>query len=139
MAENKTPKTPTAGGAGAGATPKAKAMSKSAIFQELASRTGLAKKQVAQVFEEVADLLDIQGANPFRVRAYRTAARTIRDLSERLADICADPKKLERLSGIGKDLSIYSFEEYTHVKHVMIELTGEARKGWHYTAFGDPA
>lgn len=42
-------------------------------------------------------------------------------------------------SGIGKDLSIYSFEEYTHVKHVMIELTGEVRKGWHYTAFGDPA
>src|SRR5256885_6219667 len=31
-------------------------------------------------------------------------------------------------SGIGKDLSIYSFEEYTHVKHVMIELTGEVRK-----------
>ena len=42
-------------------------------------------------------------------------------------------------SGIGKDMSLYSFEEYTQVKHVMIELTGEARKGWHYTAFGDPA
>jgi betaine-aldehyde dehydrogenase len=42
-------------------------------------------------------------------------------------------------SGIGKDMSMYSFEEYTQIKHVMIELTGEARKGWHYTAFGDPA
>ncbi len=40
-------------------------------------------------------------------------------------------------SGIGKDMSIYSFEEYTQVKHVLIELTGEARKGWHYTIFGD--
>lgn len=42
-------------------------------------------------------------------------------------------------SGIGKDMSMYSFEEYTQVKHVMIELSGEARKGWHYTIFGDPA
>jgi betaine-aldehyde dehydrogenase len=42
-------------------------------------------------------------------------------------------------SGIGKDMSMYSFEEYTQIKHVMIELSGEARKGWHYTAFGDPA
>jgi DNA polymerase (family 10) len=61
--------------------------------------------EVAQVFEEVADLLDIQGANPFRIRAYRNAARTIQDLSERLADMAADPKKLEQLAGIGKDLA----------------------------------
>lgn len=40
-------------------------------------------------------------------------------------------------SGIGKDMSIYSFEEYTQIKHVMIDLSGEARKGWHYTIFGD--
>ena len=40
-------------------------------------------------------------------------------------------------SGIGKDMSMYSFEEYTQIKHVMIELDGDARKGWHYTIFGD--
>jgi betaine-aldehyde dehydrogenase len=40
-------------------------------------------------------------------------------------------------SGIGKDLSMYSFEEYTQIKHVMVELSGDARKGWHYTVFGD--
>jgi betaine-aldehyde dehydrogenase len=40
-------------------------------------------------------------------------------------------------SGFGKDMSMYSFEEYTQVKHVMIELTGEAEKPWHYTIFGD--
>ena len=33
--------------------------------------------EIARVFDEVADLLEIQGANPFRVRAYRTAARTV--------------------------------------------------------------
>jgi betaine-aldehyde dehydrogenase len=40
-------------------------------------------------------------------------------------------------SGSGKDMSDYSFEEYTRVKHVMIELTGVAEKGWHYQVFGD--
>jgi betaine-aldehyde dehydrogenase len=40
-------------------------------------------------------------------------------------------------SGSGKDMSAYSFEEYTRVKHVMLELTGKPEKGWHYTIFGD--
>lgn len=63
--------------------------------------------EVAQVFEEVADLLEIQNANPFRVRAYRNAARTIRDLSESLADTAAGDAgdKLDELPGIGKDLA----------------------------------
>jgi betaine-aldehyde dehydrogenase len=41
-------------------------------------------------------------------------------------------------SGFGKDMSSYSFEEYTRVKHVMVELTGEPEKDWHYTIFGEP-
>ncbi|HEY6058227.1 MAG TPA: aldehyde dehydrogenase family protein, partial [Candidatus Limnocylindrales bacterium] len=40
-------------------------------------------------------------------------------------------------SGFGKDMSSYSFEEYTQVKHVMIELTGVPERAWHYTVFGD--
>ena len=40
-------------------------------------------------------------------------------------------------SGIGKDMSIYAFEDYTQIKHVMVELTNDNRKGWHYTIFGD--
>ena len=38
-------------------------------------------------------------------------------------------------SGFGKDMSTYSFDEYTKVKHVMFDLTGGARKGWHQTIF----
>ena len=57
MAENKMPK-PTP--AGAGGTTKPKAMSKSAIFQELATRTQLAKKQIAQIFEELDALIKEQ-------------------------------------------------------------------------------
>lgn len=42
-------------------------------------------------------------------------------------------------SGLGRDMSLYSFEEYTQIKHVMIELSNESRKPWHYTIFGDPS
>jgi betaine-aldehyde dehydrogenase len=38
-------------------------------------------------------------------------------------------------SGFGKDMSSYSLEEYTNVKHVMTDLTGAARKAWHRTVF----
>jgi betaine-aldehyde dehydrogenase len=40
-------------------------------------------------------------------------------------------------SGSGKDMSDYSFDEYTRVKHVMVELTGKPEKDWHYQVFGD--
>lgn len=40
-------------------------------------------------------------------------------------------------SGFGKDMSAYSFEEYTQVKHVMTDITGAARKEWHRTIFRD--
>lgn len=42
-----------------------------------------------------------------------------------------------RASGFGKDMSSYSFEEYTQVKHVMYDNTAVARKDWHRTVFGD--
>jgi DNA polymerase (family 10) len=62
--------------------------------------------EIADVFERIADLLEFQGANPFRTRAYRNAARTIHDLSESAADIVADPERsLTEIEGIGKDLA----------------------------------
>jgi len=61
---------------------------------------------VARMFDDLADLLEIQGANPFRVRAYRNASRTIESLAESLADIAADAdRSLDDLPGIGKDLA----------------------------------
>jgi betaine-aldehyde dehydrogenase len=42
-----------------------------------------------------------------------------------------------KASGFGKDMSTYSFEEYTQVKHVMFDNTAVARKDWHRTIFGD--
>jgi betaine-aldehyde dehydrogenase len=40
-------------------------------------------------------------------------------------------------SGFGKDMSVYSFEEYTQLKHVMFDNTAIAEKDWHRTVFGD--
>lgn len=42
-------------------------------------------------------------------------------------------------SGFGKDMSLYALEEYTVVKHVMLDLTGQVRRPWHYTVYGDSA
>lgn len=61
--------------------------------------------EVAAAFDEIADLLEIQGANAFRVRAYRNAARTLRDLAEPVAGLAGDPESLDELPGIGKDLA----------------------------------
>ena len=40
-----------------------------------------------------------------------------------------------KASGFGKDMSAYSFDEYTNVKHVMFDLTGDREKEWHRTIF----
>src|SRR5205809_516232 len=61
---------------------------------------------IARVFDEVADLLEIQDANPFRVRAYRNAARTIRDFPEPIAELVRSrTKDLTEIPGIGADLA----------------------------------
>ncbi len=60
---------------------------------------------VAELFERLADLLEIEGANPFRVRAYRNAARLIRSLPREVADMVAAGEDLTRLPGIGEDLA----------------------------------
>lgn len=60
---------------------------------------------VRRIFGEVADLLDIQGANRFRVRAYRDAARTVGSLSESVAGMVENDEDLTELPGIGDDLA----------------------------------
>ena len=60
---------------------------------------------ISRIFTRLADLLEIEGANPFRVRAYRAAAQTIEDLPRNAADMIAAGEDLTRLPGIGKDLA----------------------------------
>jgi len=60
---------------------------------------------IAGMFNQFADLLEIDGANPFRVRAYRNAARTISSLAQSANDMVREGKDLTELPGIGKDLA----------------------------------
>ena len=62
--------------------------------------------RIAEALDLVADLLEFQNANPFRVRAYRNGARTVRDYPEQMQSIVGDAnRKLTDLDGIGKDLA----------------------------------
>ncbi|GAB4458430.1 MAG: DNA polymerase/3'-5' exonuclease PolX [Armatimonadaceae bacterium] len=56
--------------------------------------------EIAERFVQIADILEIQGENPFKVRAYRTAASTINDLEDSLAEIAARGK-LAEIPGFG--------------------------------------
>jgi DNA polymerase (family 10) len=60
---------------------------------------------VSDIFNKMADLLGIEGANPFRVRAYRDAARVISGLPRNVSDMIKSEKDLAELPGIGKDLA----------------------------------
>jgi DNA polymerase (family 10) len=62
--------------------------------------------EIAAAFDQIADLLEYQGGNVFRVRAYRTASRTIGSLVEPLASVRTDGgTSLTDLEGIGADLA----------------------------------
>lgn len=60
--------------------------------------------EIAVLFSEIADFLEIKGENPFRVRAYRRAAQTMEGLAEDVAAV-ADRGGLLEIPGIGKDLA----------------------------------
>lgn len=55
---------------------------------------------IAAAFEEIADLLEIQAANPFRIRAYRNAARILGELSEDVASLLDKGEDLTRCRGL---------------------------------------
>jgi DNA polymerase (family 10) len=58
---------------------------------------------LARVFGEIADLLEIKGENPFKIRAYRNASEAIAHSAARIADLT--PAERLAIQGIGKDLS----------------------------------
>src|SRR5207247_11281797 len=76
------------------------------VVSTIIYRPPMQNPDLARLFDEVADLLEIQGANPFRVRAYRNAARIVRDYPEPLAEVVRSGKHdLTEISGIGDDLA----------------------------------
>ncbi|MGZ5901415.1 MAG: DNA polymerase/3'-5' exonuclease PolX [Reyranella sp.] len=61
--------------------------------------------EIAAMFDQTADLLELRGENPFRVRAYRRAARTVEGLPRSVRTMLGGGYDLAELPGIGKDLS----------------------------------
>jgi len=57
--------------------------------------------EIAAAFEEIADILDLKGDNPFKIRAYRRAAQLIAGFEKPMAEV----ERLEDLPGIGKELA----------------------------------
>jgi len=62
-------------------------------------------QDIAAVFDEIADLLEIQGENPFRIRAYRNASRIVGDLGRELHEMVGQGDALTEIPGIGTDLA----------------------------------
>ncbi len=78
--------------------------------------------------ERFADLLAIQGANPFRVRAYRNAAMTIRSAPRRLAEMVDSGEDLSQLHGIGKTIAA-KIVEVVKTGHLRALESLERREG----------
>src|SRR3954463_13456125 len=67
----------------------------------------MTNSDIADAFDLIGDILDFQAANPFRVRAYRNGARTVRDYHEPLASLAAEgTARLKQIASIGDDLAI---------------------------------
>lgn len=81
-------------------------------------------REIAELFNEIADILELQGANIFRVNAYRRAAQNIEGLARAIEDV-ADEQKLHELPGIGKDLAAKIAE---YLAHGEIDYLKELRK-----------
>ena len=62
-------------------------------------------KTIATVFNETADLMEINGDDSFRIRSYRRAAETIEGLPQQVSDLADDAKKLLEIPGIGKGMA----------------------------------
>src|ERR1043165_6762862 len=60
--------------------------------------------EIAFIFNQIGDLLEIQGANPFRVRAYRRAATNLEGLADNIETL-ATGGTLRNIPGIGEDLA----------------------------------
>ncbi|MCA9454885.1 MAG: PHP domain-containing protein, partial [Nitrospira sp.] len=75
--------------------------------------------EIAEMFSRLAELLEIQGANPFRIRAYRKAAQTIEGLPHSVASMLAEGSDLSDLPGIGEDLAA-KIQEIVETGHLSL-------------------
>jgi DNA polymerase (family X) len=80
-------------------------LSLSAFRMEEHRFTFMDNKGVANILYETADLMEIRGDDPFRIRSYRRAAEAIEGLSQALSELVGETKKLLEIPGIGKGMA----------------------------------
>jgi DNA polymerase (family X) len=96
---------------------------------------------IVELFNEMADLLELEDASPFRVRAYRQAAITIDDLGRGVAQMLQDGEDLSELQGIGKDLAgkiqeIVDTGKFSELEDLRKETTPALRELTHIPQIG---
>lgn len=82
-------------------------------------------EQIADVFEEIAALLELEGSNPFRIMAWQNAARTLRDHATPLADMVRAGEDVKSLPSIGKDTALAIIELVREGRSTYLEQLGE--------------
>ena len=82
-------------------------------------------REIADLLEEMADILEFKGENPFKISAYRKASRIIGDLTQDIEEI-AEQGKLKEIPGIGEGMAQKIVE---YLKTGKISKFEEARKG----------
>lgn len=78
---------------------------------------GASNNDIAASLNRLADLLEIEGQNPFRIRAYRNAAQLLKGLQTQVVDMIAENQPLTDLPGIGKALAL-KISEIAHTGHL---------------------
>jgi len=78
---------------------------KGSIIYTNPMRDKMKKLEIARIFNEIADMLELKDENPFRIRAYRKAAQNIESLAEDLEEV-AKRDELQKIPGIGADLAL---------------------------------
>jgi DNA polymerase (family 10) len=85
-------------------------------------------QEIAKIFNDIADILEIKGENPFRIRAYRRAAQNIEGFAKDIAE--TQEEELRKIPGIGQDLAD-KIREYINTGHLKFyeELKKEVPSG----------
>ena len=85
---------------------------------------------IAKVFDEIADLLEMKGENQFKIRAYRQAARTIKKLPSEVEQMVRNGDSLQDIPGVGEAIA-KKIEDLVKTGHVKVhdELRAEFPQG----------